>query len=176
VNFVFVKTILVNGVSKAYAMPGWRLGYAAAKSEIITGMCDLQGHMTTTTNSISQYAALKAITGSQECLKRMREEYNTRRQYLFTRLNNMPHISCIESKGAFFVLANVSQMFGMSYKGNTINYSKDVAEFILDAAHVAVVQGDAFHAPNYVRISYSNSLQAIAQAMDRMEAALIKLG
>ncbi|MBN2010997.1 pyridoxal phosphate-dependent aminotransferase [candidate division KSB1 bacterium] len=169
------RTILVNGVSKAYAMPGWRLGYAAASQEIINGMCGLQGHFTTTTNSISQRAALEALTGPQDNLANMRAEYDRRRHYMYQRLNAMPGISCPNSSGAFFFLTNVSSLYGKVYNGALIKNSVDVSSFFLEVALVAVVPGETFYASDHIRISYSNSMDQLVKGMDRMEAALVQL-
>ena len=169
------RTIVVNGVSKAFAMPGWRLGYAAAALDIIDAMCRLQGHMTTTTNSISQRAALAALTGSQQCLEAMRRKYEERRQFLWEQINQLPGLSCTESSGAFYLLVNVNNLFGKYFNGTMLTNAIDVAEFLLEAAHVAVVPGDAFQAPDHVRIAYANSMEQISRAMINIEQALQQL-
>lgn len=166
------KTIVVNGFSKAYAMTGWRLGYGAGPAEVIKGMTSLQGHMTTSANSISQMAAVEALEGPKESIDYMRTQYDKRRKYLLDRLNKMKDIRCSQARGAFYLMPNISSLFGKSYKGEIIKDSKDVANFLLDKAHIAVVPGEAFEAPENVRISYSNSLKKIKEAMDRMEKAL----
>ncbi|SKC53813.1 L-aspartate aminotransferase apoenzyme [Maledivibacter halophilus] len=166
------KTIVVNGFSKAYAMTGWRLGYGAGPAEVIKGMTSLQGHMTTSANSISQMAAVEALEGPKESIDYMRTQYDKRRKYLLDRLNKMKDIRCSQARGAFYLMPNISSLFGKSYKGEIIKDSKDVANFLLDKAHIAVVPGEAFEAPENVRISYSNSLEKIKEAMDRMEKAL----
>lgn len=166
------KTIVVNGFSKAYAMTGWRLGYGAGPAKVIKGMTSLQGHMTTSANSISQMAAVEALEGPKESIDYMRTQYDKRRKYLLDRLNKMKDIRCSQARGAFYLMPNISSLFGKSYKGKAIKDSKDVANFLLDKAHIAVVPGEAFEAPENVRISYSNSLEKIKEAMDRMEKAL----
>jgi len=166
------RTILVNSFSKAYAMTGWRLGYAAAPPEIVRGMRALQGHIITTTNSIAQKAALAALTGPQVNLAEMRQHFDERRKYLLHRLKQLKPITCADVKGAFYLMPNISALFGKHVNGQPLKNSHDVAHFLLEAAQVAVVPGAAFEAPNHLRISYSNSLENIRQAMDQIKRAL----
>lgn len=169
------RTITINGFSKAYAMTGWRLGYAAGPEDIIKGMNDLQGHMTSGTNSIAQKAGVEALLGPQDSVELMREKYDERRKYLLERLNTMDGIKCPDVKGAFYLFPDVSKIFGRKYKGKIIKDSVDIANFLLDEAHIAVVPGIAFEAPNNIRIAYSNSLENIKKAMDSMEKAIGKI-
>lgn len=166
------KTITINGLSKAYAMTGWRLGYAAGPQEIIRGMITLQGHMTSGTNSITQEAAVEAILGPQEKVEYMKKEFDKRRKYLAKRFNVMEGIECADTKGSFYVTPNISSLFGKTYKGKTLKDSIDVANFLLEEACVAVVPGDAFGAPNIIRIAYSNSIENIQLGLDAMEKAI----
>lgn len=166
------KCIVVNGFSKAYAMTGWRMGYVAAVKEIIDGVNAIQGHMTSAANSITQKACLEALTGPQESLETMRVEFDKRRLYLLERLNAMEGVSCVNARGAFYLMPNVAKLFGKSHDGKVLKDSMDVADFLLDKAHIAVVPGAAFMAPENLRISYSNSMENIKEGMDRMEAAL----
>lgn len=168
-------SIIINGFSKAYAMTGWRMGYAAAEKEIIDGMNSIQGHMTSAPNSITQRACVEALTGPQEALEMMRESFDQRRRFLLERLNAMDGISCANSTGAFYLMPNVSGLFGKSKGQRTLASSADVASYLLDEAHIAVVPGEAFEAPQNVRISYSNSMENIEEGMNRMERALREL-
>lgn len=166
------KTITINGFSKAYAMTGWRLGYAAGPQEIIKGMTSLQGHMTSGANSIAQKAAVEALLGSQESIEYMRQEFDRRRKYFLNRLRDMEGIECADAKGAFYLMPNVSSFYGKAYNGKTINDSVDMANFLIEQAHIVVVPGAAFGSPDNIRVTYSNSLENIQTAMDRMEKAL----
>ena len=166
------KTIIINGLSKAYAMTGWRIGYGAGPDDVIKGMNALQSHMTSNTNSITQKAAIEALNSSQDVVDFMREKFNERRIYLLGRLKNIKNIECVVAKGAFYLIPNVSRLFGKKYNGKEIKDSADFASFLLECAHVAVVPGDAFEAPNCIRISYSNSLENIKEGMDRFEKAI----
>jgi len=166
------KTIVINGLSKAYAMTGWRLGYAAGPEKIIKGMNSLQGHMTSNANSITQKAAIAALTGPQDVVEQMRRQFDIRRKYLVDRLKHMDNIECAEPKGAFYVMPNITKFFGKEYKGKVVEDSSDFAGFLLEEAHIAVVPGAAFEAPGNIRIAYSNSLENIREGMDRMEKAL----
>jgi aspartate aminotransferase len=166
------RVVVINGLSKAYAMTGWRLGYAAGPERIIKGMSSLQGHMTTNANSITQKAAIAALLGPTDSIEYMRTKFDERRKYLLNRLRGMEGITCAEPKGAFYVMPNVSKLFGKKYNGKVLKDSFDVAGFLLEEAHIAIVPGAAFEAPENVRISYSNSMENIKEGMDRMERAL----
>lgn len=166
------KTITINGFSKAYAMTGWRLGYAVGPKDIIKGMNDIQGHMTSGPNSIAQKAGVEALTGPQESISIMIEEYGKKRKYLIEKLQGINGITCPDVKGAFYVMPDVSSFYGKEYDGKVIKDSIDLSEFLLEKAHIAVVPGIAFEAPNSIRISYSNSLENIKEGIGRMEKAL----
>ena len=173
---MLAHTVTINGFSKAYAMTGWRVGYAAGPLEVIKGMNAFMGHATSNTASISQYAALAALEGPQDSVETMRQEFDRRRVYLTARLRAMPGVTCADANGAFYLLPNVSSFFGKTAPdGTKIENSKDVAMYLLNAAHIAVVQGDAFAAPDNLRISYSNSMEALKEGADRMEKALAAL-
>jgi aspartate aminotransferase len=168
-------TVLINGVSKAYAMTGWRIGYAAGPREIIKAMTTLQGHMTSGANTNAQYAAVEALKNSEESVKVMVDEFDKRRKYLVERLKNIKDVSCNVPKGAFYAMPNVSKLFGKSYDGRKINNSEDLADYLLDEAKIAVVPGIAFGIENNIRIAYSNSIENIEKGMDRMKEAVEKL-
>lgn len=166
------KTITINGFSKAYAMTGWRMGYAAGSLNVIKGINAIQSHMTSGANAITQKASIEALLGEQATLKYMIYEFDKRRQYLYKRLNDIEGIDCAGAKGAFYLMPNFSKFFGKKYDGVEIKNSIDMAEFILNKAHVAVVPGDAFESPENIRFAYSNSFEKITEGMDRIEKAL----
>lgn len=166
------RTITINGFSKTYAMTGWRLGYAAGTKKVIRAMNKLQGHMTSGTNSIAQMAAIEALLGSQEQSKQMLEKYEERRRYLLDRLSKMQGIKCNNTRGAFYLMPNISMLYGKDFRGRYIENSIDFADFLLDEAKVAVVPGIAFHAPDTIRIAYCNSLANIKKGMDRLEKVI----
>lgn len=169
------KAIIVNGLSKAYAMTGWRIGYVAADENLIKGMDALQGHSTSSVNSMTQVASIEALTGSQYALEEMRREFNIRRKYLMQRIEAIPNLSCNAPQGAFYILLNIEKLFNRSYNGKTLKTSTDVAAFFLEEATVAVVPGEAFQAPSHVRIAYANSIENIIKGMDCIEKALTVL-
>ena len=169
-------TVTINGVSKAYAMTGWRIGYAAGPLPLIKGINKLQGHATSNPCSISQYASVEAIGGPQDSVEKMRVEFDRRRQMLVKKLNEMPGISCADADGAFYLMPNVSAYFGKTAPdGTVIKDDVALADYLLNTAHIAVVQGSAFEYPASVRISYSNSFEALTEGMRRMEEALAQL-
>lgn len=169
------RTVVVNGLSKAYAMTGWRLGFSAASKEITRAMNTIQGHVTSAANSITQKAAVEALTGDQGSVEYMRVSFDERRKYIVEKLNSMKDISCMNSTGAFYVMPNVSKFYGKKYNGTEIKDSFDLCNYLLEEANIAIVPGAAFEAPDNVRISYSNSIENIIEGMDRMEKALMKL-
>lgn len=166
------QTIIINGLSKSYAMTGWRVGYAAGPGKIIKGMCSLQGHTTSNTNTITQWAAVEALRGSQDSVKTMHSEFARRREYMISRLNGMTGISCSNVKGAFYTFPNVSQLYGKSIDGKVMNNSTDIATYLLEDAHIAVVPGIAFEAPENLRLTYVSSMEEIIEGMDRMERCI----
>lgn len=167
--------IVVNSLSKTYAMTGWRIGYAAGPKEIIKGMNSLQGHLTGNVNSIAQKAAVEALSGPQDDIARMVEEYAKRKEYMVNRINSIEGLSCIEPKGAFYVFAKVKDLFGRTYEGKKLESDKDVANFFLKVAHVAVVPGIAFAYEGYVRFVFAKSLEVIKEGLDRIEEAISEL-
>lgn len=169
------STILVNGVSKTYSMTGWRIGYAAGDKKIIGVMSDLQGQSTSNPVSISQRATVEALKGGQDEVKRMRSEFEKRKDYIVDRLNNVPGFSCFNPQGAFYVFPNVSELYGKSYNGKKIITSVGFTEFLLEEAKVAVVPGIEFGADDYIRISYATSMNEIKKGVDRIEEAVQKL-
>lgn len=170
-------TITINGVSKAYSMTGWRIGYAAGPKEIIKAMSEVQDHSTSNPNSIAQKAALAALGGStsQGFIAEMVSEFDKRRRYMVERLNKIKGFNCRLPFGAFYAFPDVSGIFGMKFNGKVIKDSFLLTEFLLEEAKVAVVPGAAFGAPNYIRLSYATSLENINKGMDRIEQAINRL-
>ena len=153
-------TITINGFSKAYAMTGWRLGYLAAPEPIARVIDSMQSHMTSNPCSFAQYGALAALTGDQQCVTDMREEFDIRRQYMFERLTQIQGVSAVRPQGAFYVLANISAL-GLK--------SQNFADRLLSKSSVAVVPGIAFGDDRTIRLSYATSLDVIKSGLDRIE-------
>jgi aspartate aminotransferase len=168
-------TVLVNGVSKSYSMTGWRIGYAAGDKGIIEAMSNLQGQSTSNPTSISQRAAVEALKGPQDEVRRMVLEFEKRKNYVVERLNSIPGFRCFNPQGAFYVFPNISGFFGKRYAGKEIRSSVDFTEFLLEEAKVAVVPGIEFGADGYIRISYATSMEEIEKGMNRIEEAVGKL-
>lgn len=169
------RTVVINGVSKAYSMTGWRIGYAAAPLEISKAMANLQSHSTSNPTSIAQAASIAALEGDQLPVEEMRVEFVKRRDYMLERLLAIPGISCPKPGGAFYLFPNVSAYFGRSYNGKEINSGSDLAALLLDEVQVAVVPGIAFGNDDFVRFSYATDMDTITEAMNRLEALLAKL-
>jgi aspartate aminotransferase len=166
------KTIVINGLSKSHAMTGWRIGYAAGPKEIIKAMTNIQSQSTSNPTSISQYAALEALTGPQDFINIMKEEFNKRRIHLVKELNNIPDISCLKPTGAFYAFPNTSRLYGKKFGNRKINSSLDLAIYLLEDAHVALVHGDAFGDDKFIRISYATSMENINKGIERIKKAL----
>lgn len=165
-------TILVNGMSKAYAMTGWRIGYAAADEEIVRIMTNVQSHTTSNPCSISQYASIEALTGDQSAIDDMKIEFIKRRDYMVDKINSIDRLSCRKPNGAFYVMANISRVKGTSINGKLIDSSLDLANILLDDANVAVVPGSAFGADDYIRLSYATSMRNIEEGLNRIDKIL----
>jgi aspartate aminotransferase len=165
-------SIVINGVSKAYAMTGWRIGYAAGPEEVIKAMGTVQSHATSNATSISQWAALAALEGPKETVAEMVEAFDRRRVYMTERLQNIRGFECTAPKGAFYVFPNVGQLIGDKIAGQTITDGDALAEILLNEVYVAVVPGSGFGAPENVRFSYSTSMEKIEEGMDRIEEIL----
>ncbi len=166
------RTIIINGVSKAYAMTGWRIGYALANPEIIGVMSRYCSHSTGSASTISQWAAVEALSGPQDEVERMRQAFEERRNYLVERINALDGISCLKPQGAFYVMMNVSGLYGKELHGSTISNGDEFADLFLSKGLVAVVPGSGFWAPDYVRWSYATSLEQIHEGCDRLEKFL----
>ncbi len=168
------RTVVINGVSKTYAMTGWRIGYAAAAKPVAKAMGSLQGHATSNPTSIAQDAALAAIGGDQAPVAVMMAEYSLRRNFVMERLNAIPGISCFKPGGSFYVFPNIKHYTGKSYQGRIINGASDLATILLEEAKVAVVPGIAFGDDNYMRLSYVCSMEKIEEGLNRI-AGIMKL-
>jgi aspartate/methionine/tyrosine aminotransferase len=169
------KTILINGVSKAYSMTGWRIGYAAGPARVIAAMGRIQSHTTSNPASISQKASVEALAGPQSEVLKMVAEFQRRRNYCHMKLSAMPRVSCFKSQGAFYLFPNVSAYYGMAFNGTPIRDSYGMAYFLLKEGRVAIVPGEAFGADDYIRISYATSMANLEKAMERIGDALTKL-
>ena len=166
------RTITINGCSKTYSMTGWRLGYAAANSEIIKAMAKYQSHNTGNTSSISQAAALEALTGDQTFVKHIKKEFEKRRDYLHEELSSIENLICFKPSGAFYFFPNVKRFFGKTFSGKEIKNSEDLSLFLLQNGKVATVPGTAFGLDGYIRISYSTSIENLIEATKRIKESL----
>jgi aspartate aminotransferase len=162
------RVITVNGLSKTYAMTGWRIGYAAGPREVIQAAANMQSNATSAPNSIAQKAALEALTGPQDSVAEMRQAFDRRRHLLVEGLNGIPGVSCPMPQGAFYAFPDCRGLLGQSYRGRRVQNSLELCEALLDQAHVAVVPGSAFGAEGYVRFSYATSEDAIQEGLKRL--------
>lgn len=169
------RTIVVNAVSKAYSMTGWRIGYAVGPSNIMKAIGDLQSQCTSNPTSIAQKAAEEALRGPQDTVYSMVAEFDKRRKYIVKRLNSIKGISCINPKGAFYAFPNISGVCGKSCDGKKLVGSSDVAAFLLEKARVAVVAGLDFGSDAHIRLSYATSMENIEKGLDRIEEAINSL-
>lgn len=169
------RTITINAFSKAYSMTGWRLGYAAGPLKLIKGISDLQGHTISNVTSFAQWAGVTALESCDDFVEEMRQAFEQRRDYLFGRINALQGFRCPFPEGAFYLFPDVSELFGKAAGDRVIDGVPALADYLLDEAGVALVPGNAFEAPKAIRFSYSNSMEKLAEAMDRIEEALGKL-
>ncbi len=169
------RVVLVNGVSKGYAMTGWRLGYAAAPIWITKAVTKLQGQFTSGATSVAQIAAVTALTGDQGPTKEMNKAFKRRRDLVLGHLENIDGIKCSIPEGAFYVFPDMSAYFGKFVEGKEIKDSQDLCMYLLESGHIAAVPGAAFGAPDCIRISFANSDENLEKAMDRLKNALSKM-
>lgn len=172
---VKANTITVNGVSKAYAMTGWRIGYAAGPKDVIDAMGNIQSHSTSNPTSISQKAAVAGLTGPQGALEMMRVEFQKRRDYMVKRLNEMPGFKCLVPPGAFYVYPDVSALIGRKMVGKPVSSDSALADILLDEARIAVVPGSAFGSKGNLRFSYATSMKVIEEGLNRLAKILTTL-
>ncbi len=172
---IYDRTIVINGVSKSYAMTGWRIGFAAAPLEVAKLMASLQSHMASNPNSIAQAATVAALNGPQDCVAEMCVEFKKRRDYIYEREEAIPMLTALKPEGAFYLFIDVSGTYGKSYEGQTISSAADFASVLLDKKYVAVVPCADFGMPDYIRLSYATSMEIIKEGMNRMEAMIKEL-
>lgn len=169
---MFDRTVTVNGVSKAFAMTGWRIGYIGAPDWIAKACTKMQGQVTSGANCIAQRAVITALEATPNSVQYMIDEFKERRQLILKLFSAIKGFSCNEPEGAFYIFPDVSYFFGKTFKGNTINNASDFAMYLLEHANVATVTGEAFGNPNCIRISYAASQEQIIEAVKRIETAL----
>lgn len=166
---IYDRTILINGLSKSHAMTGWRIGYSASTKQIAKVISNIQSHSTSNVNSIAQKAAVEALNGSQDKVFEMVEEFKRRRDYVAQRVSDIPFLSSLLPKGAFYLFVDISKLCGDEVSGTKINNASDVAKILLDKYKVAVVPCDSFGFENYIRLSYAISMEHIVKGIDRIE-------
>ncbi|NAS16492.1 aminotransferase class I/II-fold pyridoxal phosphate-dependent enzyme [Clostridium butyricum] len=171
----FERTVVINGVSKTYAMTGWRLGYMAASKEITKLMTSIQSHMTSNVNTIAQYAAIEALNGPIEDLNTMVKEFERRRNFMVDRLGKIDGVSIIKPSGAFYIMVNISSYFNTTFKGEEIKNSLDFSRLLLDEEKVAVIPGAGFGLDEYIRLSYATSMDIIETGIDRIAMFINKI-
>lgn len=164
------RCIVINGVSKSYAMTGWRIGYAVAEPEIIKAMSNYVSHSTSAPSTVSQYASIEALNGPQEDIEEMRKAFQARRDHLVTRMNEIEGVSCIKPQGAFYVMMNMESFIGKEMYGRKITCDDDFAQLFLEKGLVATVPCSAFAAPGFIRWSYATSMQEIDKGLDRLQS------
>jgi aspartate aminotransferase len=168
-------TITVNGASKVYSMTGWRMGYAAGPADVVKAMTTLQGQVTTNINSITQWACVAALNGSQEFLKDWVAEFKKRRDYILKRLAAIPAVTCYKPEGAFYVFPNINAYLGRRAEGRILHTDNEISNHLLEKYLVAVVAGSGFGAPGFIRLSYATSMENIEKGLNRIEKGLMDL-
>lgn len=163
------RTVLINGMSKAYAMTGWRIGYTASDLAIAKAMGSMQSHATSNPNSIAQKASVAALNGPEEPITAMVAEFAKRREVMVELVNGINGLSCRKPQGAFYVMANVQKLYGRTIGGEVIKDDLQFSSLVLEKAHVAIVPGAAFGAPGFVRLSYATSMEMIREGLRRLD-------
>lgn len=166
------RIVIIDGVSKTYAMTGWRIGWSIAPERLAKAMDTVQGQSTTNATAIAQHAALAAISGPQDEVVKMRDAFQKRRDVMIAELSSIPGVKCRTPEGAFYAFADFSALYGLPYKGRTTANDEDVAFWMLDEANVAAVPGGAFGAPGYIRFSYATNEERIRGGIASIKAAL----
>lgn len=169
------RTVVINALSKAYAMTGWRLGYAAGPKDLIKIMGNIQSHTTSNSTSFVQYAAVEALNGDQSFIPLMNEEFRLRRDYMIERADKIKGLDYIYPKGAFYLMLDVRYFIGKHFRGNTIKSSLDLADMLLSEYLVAVVPGSGFGLEGFLRLSYATNRDAIKKGFDRIEEFLAEI-
>lgn len=170
------RTIVINGMSKSYAMTGWRIGFAAAEKDVIKMMSNIQSHSTSNANSIAQYASTVGLNNGSDEVEKMVAEFEKRRNFMVDKINDIDGISSTSPDGAFYVMANISRLIDKKYNARKIDGSMSFAEILLDEKEVAVVPGIAFGSDNFVRLSYAVSLSEIKKGLKRIEKFVAEIG
>lgn len=163
------RTIVINGVSKSYSMTGWRIGYAAGNEKVIKLMVNMQSHTTSNPNSIAQYASVEALNGDQHTVEAMKQEFKARRDYMINKINSIKGIYCSEPEGAFYVMVNISGLYGKKAGDAVISDSVSFSKLLLQESKVAVIPGAGFGADKYIRLSYATSMVNIQEGLNRIE-------
>ena len=171
----YERTIVINGLSKTYAMTGWRVGYTASSAKLAKIMSSVQSHMTSNVCSISQYAALEALTGPQDSINMMKNAFEERRNFMMKKLEEIDEVSFIKPQGAFYIMVNITYFIGKSINGVKINNSIEFAKMLLEEEKVAVIPGAAFGLENFIRLSYATSMEVIEEGLDKIKSFLGKL-
>ena len=161
-------TIIVNGVSKSYAMTGWRIGYTASAPNIAKVMSSIQSHTASNPNAVAQKAALAALNGPQECVEEMRVSFDKRRKYMYEQVIAIPHLHALEPQGTFYMFVSIKETIGKTFNGTSISSSDDFSSLLLENQKVAVVPGTGFGAPNYIRLSFATSMDNIVEGLRRI--------
>lgn len=172
---IYNRTITCSGLSKAYAMTGWRIGYTGSSVEIAKLMSAMQSHATSNPNSIAQFASVEALNGPQDAVLAMTKEFDKRREYMYGRVKNFPYVDVIKPKGAFYVFMDMSEALKKSYKGEKLETSSKLAECLLNDYAVAVIPCADFGFPSHIRLSYAISIEQIEKGLDRIEKFLAEL-
>lgn len=171
----YERTIVINGLSKSYAMTGWRIGYCAASEKIAKLMMSIQSHVTSNVCSITQYAALEALNGPQDEITKMINEFEKRRNYMINRIESIDNLSIVKPKGAFYIIINIENCLGKEINGKILNDSMEFCASLLENEKLAVIPGKAFGLNNYIRVSYATSMEAIKEGLNRIESFIKKL-
>lgn len=171
----YERTIVINGLSKSYAMTGWRIGYCAASEKIAKLMISIQSHVTSNVCSITQYAALEALNGPQDEITKMINEFEKRRNYMINRIESIDNLSIVKPKGAFYIMINIENCLGKEINGKILNASMEFCASLLENEKLAVIPGKAFGLNNYIRVSYATSMEAIKEGLNRIESFIKKL-
>ncbi|MCR5278327.1 MAG: pyridoxal phosphate-dependent aminotransferase [Lachnospiraceae bacterium] len=172
---IYERTITCSGLSKAYAMTGWRIGYTASSVEIAKLMSAIQSHATSNPNSIAQYASVEALNGPQDTIEKMRKEFDKRRLYMYERVKLMPYVDILKPQGAFYLFIDISEVLKKKYKGEKIKDAKDFASKLLEERAVAVIPCGDFGFPEHIRLSYAISMEQITKGLNRIEEFLREL-
>ncbi|HAS73043.1 MAG TPA: aspartate aminotransferase, partial [Clostridiales bacterium UBA8960] len=165
---LYDRTIVVNGLSKAYAMTGWRIGYTASSIEIANIMSNIQSHATSNPNTIAQHAGIEALNGDQTAIEEMRVAFEARKNYMVETITKIPRVTCVKPNGAFYVMVDISYYKGKSIDGVEIGNSLDFAAVLIDKANIAVIPGIAFGVDDYIRLSYATSMENIEEGLKRL--------